>query len=77
MLERLPRISQLAVSTAVFPEGFYYNVIIATSSHVCDALTDVGLNAVTNGVVVTLLLPPIKLGLFRCSLRYRGCGFTA
>ena len=36
-----------------FPEGVCYNVLIATSSHACDAFTDVGLNAAGNLVVAT------------------------
>ena len=51
--ELLTRTSQLAVSTAAFPEGFCYNVIIANSYHVVDAFTDATLNAATKGAVAT------------------------
>ena len=41
------------VFMAVSPAGIYCNVPIATSSHGCDAVTDVGLKVATNDLVAT------------------------
>ena len=51
--ELLTRTSQLAVSTAAFPEGFCHNVIIVTSDYAVDAFTDAALRAETKGVVAS------------------------
>ena len=46
MRAMLTRTSLFApASTAVYPAGISCNVPTATSSHVCDAFTDAGLNA--------------------------------
>ena len=52
-LEMLSRTFQFALVFTAAPAGISHDVPTATSSHVRDALTDVGLNAAKNEVVAT------------------------